>query len=52
MKAEVEESPGEFAKPLLGGLFEAIEGFPELTNMTRIVRMMKTGRLLNIYEFG
>ena len=52
VKTEGEKSPGEFAKPLPGGLFEAIEGFPELTNMVRIARMMKTGRLLHIYELG
>ena len=50
MKAKIEESPNEFAKPLPGGLFEAIEGFSELVNMMRVVRMMEAGRLLHIYQ--
>ena len=52
VKTESKKSPHEFAKPLLGGLFEAIERFSELTNMMGIARMMKTGRLLHIYELG
>ena len=52
MKDEVEESPGEFANPLQGGLFEAIERFLKLTYMMRIMRMMEAGRLLHIDEFG
>ena len=51
VEAEGEKSPG-VAKPLPGGLFETIEGLPELTNMVGVARMMKTGRLLHIYELG